>query len=141
VKFLPAFVVVASASLRQVVFIGRSSADTLQPVGDMTYVDTISSSAATLTNSGISHISSDVINVSVLSIAAPVAGVSKEIWCDSSASTVSINTTHATITFGSSVGSSALVLDAAGGIRGTGITMRGISATQWAFVGSRRLGD
>src|SRR3990167_9339094 len=47
--------------------------------------ETISSSAATLSNYGVSVISSDVINVSVLKVPAPEAGMVKEIWGQSSA--------------------------------------------------------
>ena len=104
-------------------------------------VETVSSSAATMVNYGVSIISSDVINVSVLTLSAPEAGILKEIFGDSSASTVSINTTATTITFGTSVGSSALVLDDAGGIRGKCVILRGLTATRWAIVGHRDLGD
>ena len=106
-----------------------------------TTVETVSSSAATILGYGMSVISSDVINVSVLKLSAPEAGVLKEIFCDSSASTVSINTTANTITFGTSVNSSALVLDDAGGIRGKCIVLRGLSTTRWAMIGHRDLGD
>ena len=98
-------------------------------------VETISSSAATMLGYGLSWISSDVINVSVLTLSAPVAGVHKYIYGDSSASTVTFNTTAASITFGASVLSSALVFDNAGGIRGTGLILVGLSATRWAFFG------
>lgn len=99
------------------------------------FVETISSSAATMVGHGLSVISSDVINVSVLTLSAPTAGVNKFIYGDSSASTVTLNTTATTITFGASVLSSALVFDNAGGIRGTGLILKGISATRWAFFG------
>lgn len=95
-------------------------------------VETISSSAATLINYGLSLVSSDVINVSVLTVPAPEAGLEKEIFGDSSASTVSFNTTSSDITFGTTVSSSALVFDHAGGIRGSWIRLKGLSATRWA---------
>lgn len=97
-------------------------------------IDVISSSAATLLNYGVSQISSDVINVSVLTLPAPETGLHKEIFGDSSASTVTFNTTATTIYFGTSVDSSALVFDKAGGIRGSQIILRGMSATRWAVL-------
>ena len=106
-----------------------------------TVVETVSSSAATMVGYGMSIISSDVINVSVLKLSAPETGMLKEIFCDSSASTVSLNTTSSDITFATSVGSSVLALDDAGGIRGKTLTLRGLSATRWAIVGHRDLGD
>lgn len=101
------------------------------------YVETISSSAATMVNHGLSVISSDVINVSVLTLAAPAAGVEKMIYGDSSASTITLNTTSSDITFGASVLSSALVFDNAGGVRGTSVLLKGISASRWAFFGRK----
>lgn len=106
-----------------------------------TFVETISSSAATLAAYGLSIISSDVINVSVLKMPAPETGVLKEIFCDSSASTLSLNTTATTIVFGTSVDSTALVLDDAGGVRGKCIVLRGITDLRWAMIGHRDLGD
>ena len=97
-------------------------------------VDTISSSAATLLNYGLSVISSDVINVSVLVLPAPETGLHKQIWGDSSASTVTLTSTAASITFDTTVGSSVLVFDKAGGIRGSQINLRGLSATRWAVL-------
>jgi len=98
--------------------------------------ETISSSAATLSNYGVSVISSDVINVSVLKVPAPEAGMVKEIWGQSSASTLSFNTTADTILFDTTFGasSSALVWDRAGGVRGGYIKMLGLSATRWAVL-------
>ena len=99
-------------------------------------VETISSSAATLVNYGLSVISSDVINGSVLKLSAPVAGIMKRIFGDSSASTITFDTTAATIifqaTFGSS--SSALVWDRAGSVRGSHIILEGQSATRWNIL-------
>lgn len=98
--------------------------------------ETISSSAATLLGYGLSVISSDVINVSVLTIPAPSAGIEKTVWGQSSASTISFNTTAATILFDSTFGSSssALVWDRAGGVRGSILRMVGLSATRWAIL-------
>lgn len=106
-----------------------------------TVVETATASAATLTPYGLSIISSDVINGSVLKLGAPEIGILKEIFCDSSASTVSINTTATANVFGTSVDSTALVLDDAGGIRGKTVALRGLSATRWAIIGHRDLGD
>ena len=98
--------------------------------------ETISSSAATLLNYGVSVISSDVINVSVLKVPAPEAGLLKTIWGQTSASTISFNTTADTILFDATFGasSSALVWDRAGGQRGAYIKLLGLSATRWAVL-------
>ncbi len=122
----------------------QSSIDSFaSTIGDMTVqlfrsvVETVSSSAATMLNYGLSVISSDVINVSVLKLSAPTLGVLKEIYGDSSASTVSLTTTSSDITFGASVLSSAFVFDNAGGVRGTSLVLRGLSATRWALIGRK----
>ena len=101
-----------------------------------TVIETISSSAATLVNYGMSVISSDVINGSVLTISAPVANVEKTVWGDSSASTITFNTTAVSILFNATLGSSssALVWDRAGSVRGSIIRMVGLSATRWAIL-------
>ena len=98
--------------------------------------ETISSSAATLLNYGVSVISSDVINVSVLKVPAPEAGLLKTIWGQTSASTISFNTTADTILFDATFGasSSALVWDRAGGQRGAIIRLLGLSTTRWAVL-------
>ena len=98
--------------------------------------ETVSSSAATLVNYGVSVISSDVINVSVLTLPAPEAGMVKEIWGQTSASTISFNTTAVTILFDATFGASstALVWDRAGGQRGAYIKLLGLSATRWAVL-------
>lgn len=103
---------------------------------------TCSGSAVVITNSGFTHVTSDMsVNGAALTVSAPAAGVLKEIFLDSSASTVSLGSTAAGITFGASVGSSVRVMDAAGGVRGTSIVLRGLSTTRWAILGGRKLGD
>ena len=99
-------------------------------------VETISSSAATLVNYGLSIISSDVINGSLLKISAPETGIHKEVFCQSSASTLSFTTTADTIVFDTSFGasSSALVFDLVGGTRGKALVLRGVDATRWAVL-------
>ena len=111
-------------------------------IGDITMktmrsiIETISSSAATLVNYGVSVISSDVINVSVLKVSAPEAGILKTIWGQTSASTITFNTTADTILFDATFGasSSALVWDRAGGQRGAIIRLLGLSSTRWAVL-------
>lgn len=117
-----------------------STADVIQ--GKPAYdVQTASASGAVITNYGLTHVTSGVVNGATLTVSAPAAGVEKEIFFDSSASTLSLGTTAAGITFGASVGSSVLNMDAAGGVRGTGLIMRGLSSTRWALLGRRKLGD
>ena len=111
-------------------------------IGDLTVktfrsiIETISSSAATLVNYGVSVISSDVINVSLLSVSAPEAGIMKTIWGQTSASTISFTTTAGSIVFDTSFGasSSALIWDRAGGQRGAILRLLGLSATRWAVL-------
>lgn len=113
----------------------RSTVGTLEIATLKSLVETISSSAATMLGYGVSVISSDVINVSVLKLSAPVAGVYKEIIGQSSASTISFNTTSSDITFSSSLaGSSAYVFDTLGGIHNAAVVFRGLSSTRWAKV-------
>lgn len=113
----------------------RSTITELEVYKLKSYVETISSSAATLINNGISSISSDVINVSVLKLSAPETGVVKIIFGDSSASTISFNTTSSDIQFVSTAAnSSALVWDKAGGVRGDLVFLAGLSSTRWATL-------
>ena len=105
------------------------------------FVETIDASDDQMVNYGLSHITSDVINGSTILISTPEIGIKKEIFLDSSASTISIGTTAAGITFGASVGSSVYNMDAAGGTRGTGLILQGLSATRWAFLARHKLGD
>ncbi len=105
------------------------------------FIEKVSATNVKMVNYGLSHVTSDVINGATLLIAAPEAGIHKEIYFDSSASTMSIGTTAAGISFGASVESSVHNVEAAGGVMGTSLTMRGLSATKWALLGRRKLGD
>lgn len=114
----------------------RSTIGEIEVAALKSVVETISSSAATVSNEGISRISSDVINGSVLKLSAPEDMLNKEIWFDSSASTITIDTTAATIVFDTSLGSSssALVMGRAGGTRGAYVKLLGIGTTRWAVL-------
>ena len=100
-------------------------------------VESISSSAATMLNYGISIIASDVITGSVMTLPAPEVGLHKQIWFDTSASgAMTVQTTAASVifeaTFGSS--SSSITMSVPGGLRGARITLFGQSATRWAVI-------
>lgn len=100
-------------------------------------VETVSSTLASMVNYGLSIVSTGSSNGTVLSLSgAPEAGLIKEIFSDTSASTITIDTTAAGITFQTSMGSasSAIVWDKAGGSRGKSITLMGLSATRWAVM-------
>jgi len=110
--------------------------------GYKSFFETASASSVTLSNKGMTHVTSDlsVIGATLL-ISAPEIGVEKEIYLDSSASTLSLGSTSSDITFGTSIGTSVLVLDQVGGVRGTALRMRGISATRWALLGKHSHAD
>ena len=100
-------------------------------------VDTISSSAATMLNYGISIIASDVIEGSALTLPAPEAGLHKTIWFDTSSSgAITVETTAATILFESTYQStsSAITMGFAGGLRGASIELFGQSTTRWSVI-------
>ena len=107
----------------------------------LSFVEKVESSGTLMKNHGLSHVTSDVVQGSTLLMSAPEVGVNKEIWFDCSASTITIGSTDAGITFGTSVGTSALNMDTVGGLRGVSIVLKGLSDTRWAILGGRQLGD
>lgn len=102
-----------------------------------------SSSGATLSNSGVSLLSSATATARTFSIAAPVAGVYKEIISQASASSLIFSATSTAQTFYTSSGvrtgttSLTLISEPAGdGTFGNSIALRGVSATRWAVISS-----
>ena len=117
---------------------GETSTVQLAQMWGAGMIETISSGGADLKNSGLSVISSDSTSgMAALNLAAPEAGVSKEIFCVTSASALSIETTAAGILFyGSSVATGSSVQTfAAANLRGAYLTLRGVNSTSWMITG------
>ena len=102
-----------------------------------------SSVASTLTNYGFQSLSSaSATAMTAFEIAAPVAGTSKEIYIDTSASEFSLGGTATDVIFASTLVTAnvstlfASSAAAGGGLADTVIILRGISTTQWAIMGS-----
>lgn len=96
-------------------------------------VETISSSDATLTNYGMSVLSSATATSRNFSIGAPETGIRKVIHSVSSATTLVIDTTADTIGFNSSANTSStrLTFQAAAGVGGRSVVLEGASASRW----------
>ena len=121
---------------------GRDSTDfdmTAQMWGVGMIATVTSTIASTLTNYGlVSLTSGSATAITGFDVAAPVAGLMKEIHIATSASEISFNGTSTAILFGPTAegGGSTLFLSAAN-LAGTTIILRGLSATQWAVIGDR----
>ena len=118
---------------------GASTAFTMaaQMWGDA-MVDAITSTVvSTLSNFGFTSLSSGTATAITFEIAAPVLGVSKEIYIDTSASEATFGGTSTAIVFTSvaqSAGSS--MFFSAINLAGVGISLRGMSTARWAVSGS-----
>lgn len=102
---------------------------------------TVSSTvASTLTNHGITLLSSASATAITMEITAPVAGVTKTIIIDTSSSELSLGGTATSILFQSTVAGAAgstLFYAAAAPLAGkSAIVLKGVSATQYAVAGS-----
>lgn len=113
-------------------------------------VQTVSTGGALINNFGLTIVSSDSTSgMAALEMAAPVAGVHKEIYFLGSATALTLDTTATTITFltsGSSLtgisGSTTLSIDGdltRLEIGGQALILRGLSTTQWQ-VASKTVG-
>ena len=104
--------------------------------GDASIQNTTSTGGATLGNSGQSVINTTAAAPTFL-IAAPVAGVSKEIYIISSASTITFGGTSTSQVFmkigGGAAGSTTLTLTDVS-LAGASLYLRGLSATQWGVM-------
>lgn len=101
------------------------------------YVETISSSGSVLVNYGLSIISSATGQATFAhTIAAPVAGITKSIFQEGSATTVTFGTSATTILFRStaSAGSTLMTFSSTNGLGGTAVTLIGLSATRWGIT-------
>lgn len=99
------------------------------------YVEAVSSSGANMTAYGMSYVASGTATAQNFTISAPSSGLEKTIFSISSASTIILETSGATITFFTTgTSSSALTFSAGGGARGEAVLMRGLSATRWAVI-------
>ena len=108
--------------------------------GDGMVATTTSTGGATLGNSGVSVINTSASAATFL-IAAPVTGVSKEIYIISSASALTFGGTSTSQVFmkiaGGIAGSTTLTLTAAStadSLAGNTLLLRGLSATQWGVM-------
>ncbi|HDZ37879.1 MAG TPA: hypothetical protein ENH62_06290 [Marinobacter sp.] len=103
-------------------------------------VETVSAAAATISNSGITIISSASTAGAAFVMSAPIAGIHKEIHFQTPSSLHSINTTAITIFFnsslsdGSSGGSTILNFVSATTELGGVLVLRGLSDTNWGIV-------
>lgn len=98
-------------------------------------VESISSSGAALSASGVSYLSSGTATSQNFTLGAPSSGQGKEIFSFSSATTILLETTAAAITFVTTgTSSSALTFSGAAGQFGQTITLRGASATRWVVT-------
>jgi hypothetical protein len=107
-------------------------------------IETVSSAGATISNSGITHVSSDSTSgMAALTMSAPVAGVEKKIFFVTSATALTIETTAAGILFygmtsTAPTGSSVLSIVGSAGalpVRGSYITLTGLNSTTWLVTG------
>jgi len=102
--------------------------------------ETVSSAGSVMSNCGVTIISTDSTSgTSPIFLGAPVQGVKKEIFLETSATLITFNTTATTIVVGTTTGvastggSTALsVSSSAVGISGA-IVLRGRSSTKWAI--------
>lgn len=100
----------------------------------------VSGATGAISNSGISVVTTDSTSGSSMPVAAPVAGVYKEIVFQTSATALVLHTTAATIKFNSTLAEAAAggstTLTVAGATAGTGgtLVLRGLSATAWQIV-------
>lgn len=104
--------------------------------------ETVSSQGDTLTNSGISIISSDSTSgTSPFFVSAPVQGVYKEIHFQTPATETVFNTSASTIFFnttlayGAAAGSTTVTVDGAASGTAGYLVLRGLSTTVWAVAG------
>ena len=108
------------------------------------HIQSVSSGGATITNSGITHVTSgSTSGMAAMILSAPVAGVSKEILFVTSATALTIETTAAGILFygmtsTAPTGSSVLSIVGSAGalpVRGSWITLKGLDSTSWFVTG------
>jgi hypothetical protein len=95
---------------------------------------TTSTGGATLGNNGVSLINTSA-TAATFSVAAPAAGVSKEIWLVSSASAITFNTTATSVVFkGHGKAASTAATLTAASLDGVGILLRGFNSSEWGIV-------
>lgn len=106
--------------------------------GDAMTVAVTSTIASTLTNFGFTSVSSGTSTaLTGFEIAAPVVGVSKEIYIDTSASEATFGGTSTAIVFTSvAQGAGSSMFFSAINLAGVGFRMTGISTARWAVAAS-----
>ena len=98
-------------------------------------LELISSSGAVLGAVGLSVLSSATAAGRNFTIAAPSSGQGKEIFSLSSATTIIIETTAASILFVTPAASSSkITFDKTAGVFGESVLLRGLSSTRWAVL-------
>lgn len=122
---------------------GSSGSTAFNSVAQMWGADlfeTVSGAVGAISNSGVSIVSSDSTSGSSMPVSAPVQGVSKEVFFQTSATALVLHTTAATIWFNSTLAEAAAggstTLTVAGGAAGIGgsLVLRGLSTTVWQIV-------
>ena len=112
----------------------QSSAGVIQGIAQS---GVASSLGSTLTNYGLQAISSGSATAVTMEIAAPVAGVRKEILIGTSASEFTLGGTATDVIFKPAIaGAGSSMFLSAVNLAGTNIILRGVSATQWSVIGS-----
>lgn len=100
-------------------------------------LETVSSNGATISNSGVTVISSDSTSGASFTVSAPAVGVEKEIYLETAATALTLDTSATTIYFNSSVATAAAggstTLSLAAATIGGSLTLRGLSATVWGI--------
>jgi hypothetical protein len=92
---------------------------------------------STFTNFGRQAISSGTATAQSLEIAAPVAGIEKEILIGTSASELTLGGTATAVIFKPAIaGAGSSVFMSAVNLAGSVIKLRGVSTTQWSVIGS-----
>lgn len=119
---------------------GSTAFDMAAQMWGKAMVETVSSAGASISNVGLTIVSTDSTSGASFTVTVPVIGVSKEIHFETSATAHTFNTTGTNILFGTSasvastLGSTTLsISSSAAGISGT-IVLRGLSATKWQIV-------
>lgn len=110
-----------------------------EPMGKAVF-ENVSGATGSISNSGISIVTTDSTSGSSMSVAAPAQGFKKEVFFQTSATALVLHTTATTIKFNSTLAEAAAggstTLTIAGGAAGIGgsLILRGLSTTAWQIV-------
>lgn len=124
----------------------KSTADVVQnstallfsQLGISLQADVSSTVGSTFTNFGVQTLTSGTATAISFEIAAPVAGVHKELYIETSASEMTLGSTSTAVVFQpASAGEGSTMFLSAANLSGTNLVLRGVSATQWSLLSSR----